>query len=237
GSPPVKKNLVLRAPGGPDQTILWMSDQPEDPRRGCVVIFQKGEGPGTVLEGFTIAGGRGTDVGGFPVGGGVLCLGSSPTLRNLAVTENEGGVYVRGGAPVLSDSLIAYNLLSGISAGEGSSLTIERCTVRGHSYGERGGIGIFGSTVTVDDSRIVANMTSREDCGGGIGVFDSTLRLSRSIVAGNRGDGGGGICAMGSKIEMVNCLFVANTSGQGGGAIRLYPDCELSADQCTFYSN
>src|SRR6185503_6459352 len=123
GSPPVKKNLVLRAPGGPDQTILWMSDQPEDPRRGCVVIFQKGEGPGTVLEGFTIAGGRGTDVGGFPVGGGVLCLGSSPTLRNLAVTENEGGVYVRGGAPVLSDSLIAYNLLSGISAGEGSSLT------------------------------------------------------------------------------------------------------------------
>jgi len=42
---------------------------------------------------------------------------------------------------------------------------------------------------------------------------------------------------MGSKIEMVNCLFVANTSGQGGGAIRLYPDCELSADQCTFYSN
>ena len=63
-----------------------------------VVTCNSGEGPDTVLDGFTVTGGAGTDPGnGFTNGGGMYNVGSSPTVTNCTFSGNSassgGGMY------------------------------------------------------------------------------------------------------------------------------------------------
>jgi len=65
---------------------------------GPVVTFASGETPASVLDSLTITGGR------ADAGGGVLILGSSPTVVRTVITQNRAGlrgsgIYVEAGAP------------------------------------------------------------------------------------------------------------------------------------------
>ena len=111
------KLITLKGENGPRETTIRMSDEPADPRRASVVIFENQETDRARLEGFTITGGSGT-LGVRPwqvqLGGGVLS-GASPRLRNCAITGNDLGLDGEGAA-VYSDS---------------SELTLENCTISG----------------------------------------------------------------------------------------------------------
>ena len=63
---------------------------------GSCIVFKTGEGSNSVLEGFTLINGAGTDVNysynngritGY-TGGGIFCLNSSPTIRHCNITGN-----------------------------------------------------------------------------------------------------------------------------------------------------
>ena len=68
------KAIGVKAERGPEETTVRMADAPANPDRASVVIFEDGEGEASVLEGFTLTGGKGTKWGQIIGGGGVLCI-------------------------------------------------------------------------------------------------------------------------------------------------------------------
>ena len=59
------KPITVRAEGGAEQTIIRVSGSPLDPTRASAVIFEFGETESSVLQGFTLTGGRGSNFSGF----------------------------------------------------------------------------------------------------------------------------------------------------------------------------
>ncbi|MBN1444241.1 MAG: hypothetical protein JXA90_16130 [Planctomycetes bacterium] len=103
---PEIKNLVVRGFAQPGEKIIRLA---EDAEWTSVVEFVAGESERSVLEGFTISGGK---------SGGIVCSMSSPTLRNLTVTGNRGsgvghwGIFASGSElyyPRLVNCLICGN--------------------------------------------------------------------------------------------------------------------------------
>ncbi len=79
------KAVYLHSSDGPAVTIIDATGLDTS-----VVKCASGEGPGTVLEGFTITGGRGTWVSPDRYGGGMYNSGSSPTVANCTFSGNRG---------------------------------------------------------------------------------------------------------------------------------------------------
>jgi hypothetical protein len=103
------KAIVLRSLSGPQLTTI------DGQQGGTVVTFHAGEGPDTVLEGFTIRGGAGSYEG-----GGILVSSCSPTLRDCIVRDNEaqygGGIFVYCDSPSVMRCTFENNT-AGASAG------------------------------------------------------------------------------------------------------------------------
>ena len=74
----------VRSSDGPDVTVIDADLPPEV--LATVVTCDSGEGPDTVLEGFTITGGNSL------CGGGMANSGTSPTVTNCTFSGNEAGV-------------------------------------------------------------------------------------------------------------------------------------------------
>ena len=104
------KAITLKSEKGPVVTIIdgWNTGD-------SIIKCISGEGPSTKIDGFTITGGTGNgDVYGEreSIGGGLLCLHSSPTVMNCIFVDNE--VSYHGGA--------IYN-------GERSNTIIRNCKI------------------------------------------------------------------------------------------------------------
>ncbi|MBM4046872.1 MAG: hypothetical protein FJ279_17340 [Planctomycetes bacterium] len=85
---------------------------------GSAIIFESGEGRGTVLSGFTVVNGRGSrrqdQYVDQPCGGGIYCRASSPTISNCVIRNNStgagGGVAcIKGASPKLDHCLFYDN--------------------------------------------------------------------------------------------------------------------------------
>lgn len=169
-----------------------------------VVAMISGEGPGTLLEGFTITGGVG--FAGFGLGGGVVVFESAPTLNNnvivgnVSTNNNGGGVYVQSssGPVVITNCLIVGNSAMGAAQNTnggglysvGSDVAISGSTFSGNSA-ESGGGGItfsrgggltLGNQVSID-SAIVWGNTAVGD-GPDIHAGDTTLTIGFTDVTG-----------------------------------------------------
>jgi outer membrane protein assembly factor BamB len=63
--------------------------------RASCAVFDQGETPESILEGFTLSEGRGSPVpsetGSFVAGGGVLCINTSPTIRRCWISKGAAG--------------------------------------------------------------------------------------------------------------------------------------------------
>jgi len=120
------KAITVKSETGPDETTIRMGT-PADTNRGSVVVFENGETAESVLEGFTITGGRGSlnPSDGIFYGGGIVFNTSSATVRNCAIVQNRADVESRGGgvccvypcSPSLIDCIIAENSSVGLSGG------------------------------------------------------------------------------------------------------------------------
>lgn len=190
--PVAQDGVTLVSSGGPDVTILDGGHQ-----LPSVVSFQD-VGPGTRLEGFTITN------GGSPpstTGGGILCIGAAPEIRNNTIRNNAGqaagGLYLdSGSAPWIVGNRIEDNDApngsgGGIYCDHGSSPRIEGNVIARNTcaaYG--GGITVWQhSAPTLVGNTIVSNQAALT--GGGVYVVArSQVTSSRDIIAFNSAGGG-----------------------------------------------
>ena len=188
-------------------TTVVCGGSASQPYRGF--IFDNNEGPNSVLTGLTITGGYGgevllqTNARGY-VGGGILCINSSPTITNCLITGNSvdgsnssgGGIFYWGSNPTISQCIIINNK-SGGDVGY---------TWPWPSFLPTGGGGVYGNGEgTIVDCIITENTASRG--GGGISCFNSTV-INCAITNNSADLGAGGIDCSDSKV--LNCTIEEN---------------------------
>jgi len=181
---------------------------------GSVVTFDQGETNAAVITGFTITGGQGTidtfryDDSRYYWGGGILCLGASPTIRgnvlkNNSFPEQTGRAYGYGGAIACidSDALIIGNMIENNRAHEG------------------GGIYATGGAVSIIQNTLRDN--SAEVSGGGVVSFQATVM--GNLLYHNTASAGGGVHA-GYGSDVVNNTLVVNSADQGANLFAFSQD-------------
>ncbi|MEM7310267.1 MAG: hypothetical protein AAF682_26565 [Planctomycetota bacterium] len=185
------KAITLRSAAGAATTTIdsqGLADWLDYPL-GPVIRMVSGEGPSTVVEGFTITGGQ-TGASGTSGHAGVFCVGLSPTVRDCVITGNSGG----DGGAVHGDA------------------TLERCFLTDNDampYG-RGG-AVFGAPTMID---CVVTGNRSGDRGGGI-YATAPCTILRTVIdsniGGNGADGytGGGVFGPATLIE---CQITRNTA-------------------------
>ena len=127
---------------------------------------------GTVVSDNTAQGNR-ADGGGIYIVGGTLTVGNSTVTRNASDSEHSkggGGVYI----------------------GAGTTASISHTTISDNQSDGRGGGICNAGTTEVDSSNVIGN-DARAD-GGGIYVeAGSTMKLTRTVIMGNRRNGEAGV--------------------------------------------
>ncbi len=224
---------------GPQQTII---DGGYGER---VVVIHEGEGPDTVLEGFTLTHGGDAALG--RDGGGLYIRASSPTLTDLVIADNiagddGGGVYIAGDAsPLLTRVHVTGNSAvfdgGGICIKDGASPTLEQGIVTGNSGGDDGGgIHSEGSTVTLRNVLLADNHAG---FGGGMSIDASQDTLENVRMTGNDTtmDGGGVRLSGGAQATVTNGIFAGNSSGDDGGGVRLSALSMLTLTNVTIVGN
>jgi len=212
------KDVLVTSENGPEYTVVDCRGNPSEGHRGF--IFTSGEGPGTVLRGFTVMNGYAVVTAPGPpsgCGAGILCSNmSSPTVQDCEIRDCTaemfgGGMFIyRESSPlVINCTFIGNQVLHGfLVAGFGGGLSI---------YGE--------SDPEIAGCSFVMN--SAADLGGGIAVnFLSSPCIHDCFVCGNSSSGdGGGICSGGSAVgencspEIVDCEISENSAVVYGGGI------------------
>ena len=188
------KAITVRSSGGADVTTIDATGV-----GGSVVSCRSHEGPDSVLDGFTITGGTGTDLGGFTSGGGMYNNYSSPTVTDCKFSGNTGR-------------------FGGAMSNYYGSPTVTNCTFSGNTatyYG--GGMYNYSGSPTVADCTVSGNTASAG--GGGMYNYYGSPTVSRCTFTGNTGYDGGGIYTNSSSPTVTNCTFSGNiaNSGKGGG--------------------
>ena len=191
------KNITVRSEGGTTACTIDCEGTSAEPYRAF--LFQSGEGPGAVLEGFTITGGAtlpGAVADPFN-GGGVFIVNSSPTIRDCLFIDNQCGCW--GAA---------------LYAGHGGSPLVENCMfVDNYANDDGGGLFVWnGASITVRNSVFLRNGAAVT--GGAIADFGSAgMTLENVTIARNTAPFGGGIYSFGN-LDLRHTIVVSNTGGE-----------------------
>jgi Big-like domain-containing protein/parallel beta helix pectate lyase-like protein len=197
-----KAITVTSESGRPEDTIIDGGDAYP------VVSFISGEGRGSAINGFTLQNGRSA-----VWGGGVSIQGSSPTITNNVIRNNNAcngaGIGALSGSPLIQRNTITNNI-------------INFCSNRG-PFGGGAGIGIEGASfVEILDNVISNNVdgSQQANSGGGIHLFGTGAPIiKRNIIRGNSVNFLGGGISMGLVTDalIVQNLIIGNHAYEGGG--------------------
>ncbi|MFH2056709.1 MAG: right-handed parallel beta-helix repeat-containing protein, partial [bacterium] len=192
------------------ETTILDGSQPAHPDTGSVVRIVDGEGPNTILQGFTIRNGSGTiwtdehDAGDFREGGAILCQLSSPLIAHNHIIDN----IVNDGTGVVSTGG------GGIRTGDGAPRIVNNLF--------RGNYGAYGAAIVLNycgevlirNNVIVFNENGGDYNGGALWAYSSSPAIVENcVIYGNLGVDGlvGGITA---RIRMRNSIVWSNTGVQ-----------------------
>ncbi len=149
-------------------------------RQGSVVTFASGEDSNSVIRGFTITGGYSTD------GGGICCDGSSPTITENFLVENDtyggygggGGIYCGNGshARIHRNVLVECGLPEFILLEKDSDVDLVNNTL----YDGWDAIGIFSNS----HARLKNNIINRFACCG-IRCYSGTWTIEYNNISQN----------------------------------------------------
>jgi hypothetical protein len=190
-------NPSTRAPG--HETILsgdlGLVGAPDDNTYHVVVGAD-----GAELDGLTI---RGGEANGFELGqgegAGLLTVGASMTLRNVAITDNDADV----GAGIFGD--------------KGSRPHLVDCTFARNTSNDGGALVVFGDSAVIESSLFEDNVGVFS--GPAITDFATVLTVTDSRFLRNRGDSGGAVTVSGGQAMFDRCWFEGNEAGSFGGAM------------------
>ena len=224
---------------------------------GTVVQCRNGEGPGTILKGFTITGGS-TVTG----GGGMRNEGSSPTVTNCTFTDNYANWHGAGmnnwnnSKPTVTGCTFLNNSTDGHGGGmrnHQSSPTVTDCVFTNNSagsYSEGSYSGGRGGGMYNDDnsSPIVTDCTFSNNTGyigGGMSNKDNCsptvtdcVFTDNSTTSPQGGGGGGGMYNDNNcSPNVISCTFSRNTTSLYGGGIHNYISSSPTVTDCTFTDN
>lgn len=201
------KAITVTSSGGAAVTTI------DGGAKASVVIFNTGEGQGSVLNGFTIQNGSAAGTSSNPnlEGGGIYIRSTSPKITNNIIQNNKacsdgGGIAVNSGSPLIQGNTIQNNTQSGCSGGSGG-----------------GGIELGGAGSGQILGNVIINNTWPSGNGGGISMNAAgTPTISNNTIYGNTATGvspaarGGGISTINSSDAIITQnLIYNNTAGQG----------------------
>ena len=198
------KAITIIAVDGPEETTI-IGSEPSDSDFGSCVTFSTSEGLDSVLDGFTLTDGTGTvvelnDTLTTAVGGGILCVGASPTIVNCVIEDNEGsgGIFLGDGSEAeIADCVIQDHVDTGLFIRGESDVTLESVIIRDNS-GYAGGVSMRESSATFLSCTIEDNA--------------STLGTAGVYVTAN------------SVVSFVSCDIRGNEGGFFGGGIVIHGD-------------
>jgi len=225
------KAITVRSANGPQKTII---DCQYD---GAGFAFERGEGPESIVDGFTITHANGEDIYYY---GAITCYAGFPTITNCIITNNAGsgiyqesfwwGPYLEGNLRI-TNCTITNNKECGIVYG--GNIAIDNCTIKHNTSSDwwysSGGISIgpfdecYGP-ITISNSLISENF-STYSCGG---IFAcGNAKVINCIISGNRTLGGsmeaaGGIACAYANASILNCVITGNVSSRYAGGISCY---------------
>ncbi len=222
---PATQGIVLLSVGGPSITII------DGTSSGSVISMLTVLDSSTVIEGFTVRQGESER------GGGIYCVGASPTIRGNVIedcfaTLYGGGIYcqvssaviddntIQGdstGTPLMSTSGIRQLTMGGgiciLSSGSGGPVTISNNVITGN-YCSYYGAGIASS----GNAQVIGNqiMDNQSDWfGGGFYHLNATgTVLSGNLITGNSSNWGGGIMLQGGLLTISGCE-ISNNDNDG----------------------
>ena len=209
------KSILLKGRDGAASTIIDATGRDESVVR-CITA----EGPGTVLVGLTFTGGtghRGLRGAGTALGGGLLALGASPTIRDCvfvgnSASHNGGGAY----------------------CGPAADVRFERCRFEANTAEKGGGLLSVSSRPVMIDCVFKSNEASY--CGGGLFAAKASRPVLRgcTFITNRAAYQGGGACSLDSAGEILDSSFERNRAGSRGGAVYFGFRTSMVASGCTF---
>ena len=168
------KAITLQSENGPDNCII----NPQQQGRGFV--FLSGENSNTIVDGSTVTGGVSS------IGGGILCLTSSPTIQNCKIIGNMaaqfgGGMFnFNGAAPIVKNCVFKNNIsfqLAGAICNFGSGSKFINCSISANMAAQMvGGMLNLQSNMSVTNSIFWGNADST-------GINQNSQILSISSIA------------------------------------------------------
>ncbi len=223
---------TLLTGGGVNRHVLWAHD---------LVA-------GTVVDGFTIAGGNADGAVGTADGdgAGINSANNAGTFANLIIEGNQatgdgGGIFHKQtGDAVLTIHDVVFRRNAGRIGGGllmflgGADLA--RVTFIGNVATEHGGgAEFFGTTGVVTDARVSGN---RAKDGGGVGLLGKTPLLDRVLFEHNFAtrDGGAVFTFGGGDRQIANATFSTNTALGKGGAV-VARDAPFTLESSSFLGN
>jgi len=212
--------LLIVSEEGPEDTVI---DVENEPKYGF--LFNDGEGPDTIVDGFTIT--RTYQMS------GIRCrFGSSPIVRNCIITVcyniYGGGVSCKeNSSPTFQDCVISHNTTVGEGAGvycwDSCSPVFERCTLEANSATSFGGavyLSLDCAPVFVDC--VFAGNTA-DLRGGGIYCSRSSPTFSGCVFSNNESAIGGALRVTDySSVAIDECLLLGNHASDRGGGLQCY---------------
>ncbi len=191
-------DVVLRSEGGAALTII------DCELAGRAINFEHGEGPGAVVDGFTIRGGHVYYEWESNNGGGIRVSNASPTLRNLVIEDcrakGAGGGLVLGGS---------------LSQVEG--LVLRRNQAYGTVTGNGGGLASFGGAPQF--SHLLAHDNLAAESGGAVYLSGGAPQIAQSTLSDNQAARGGAIGLAYAATLALERLLVTFNEAQSGGAL------------------
>jgi len=186
---------------------------PTNPDTASCVLFNSGEDSTSILQGFTLTGGKGTKwtdihgAGTYREGGGILMDVCSPTIRYNIIINNTatnvtgvvsaggGGIRIGDGNPIIENNIITNNQGK---YGPGIVLNYTGCRIKNNIIAQNtgatsyyGGSGIWiysnlGTTAKIIENNTIINNSSYTAGTGGIAVQSATnVVIHNNIIWGN----------------------------------------------------
>jgi len=223
----------LIAEGEEENPIIFERLNRDEPWEN-ISFWESADDDACRLVGCTITGGSGTYAATSYLGGGVLCLGCSPTIERNTIANNlsagdGGGIFCRSCSPIIRENVITGNYAGcdggGIYCYRDSALIADNVITDNRAEQFGGGVMCcYASCALISNNTISRNCNEdRFTAGAGIccdphcsPVIEHNV-ISDNSIEGAYGEGGGIACFTNSAIIRDNIITGNSATDRGGG--------------------